>query len=139
MFCHAESARGGRSISAVVRLEVRADCGGAALAVGLVYDPIYLEHDNAQHPENAERLRAVVRLLTESGLSARLCSLAARDATIDELAFIHDRDYVDSVRQAAERGDVWMDPDTYVCRRSYDAALRAAGGCLVAVDAVVAG
>ena len=108
-------------------------------AVGLVYDPLYLEHDNAHHPENAERLRAVVRLLEESGLPARLCSLAARDAAVDELAFIHDRDYVDSVRQAAERGDVWMDPDTYVCHRSYDAALRAAGGCLVAVDAVMAG
>jgi acetoin utilization deacetylase AcuC-like enzyme len=108
-------------------------------AVGLVYDPLYLEHDNASHPENAERLRAVVRLLEESSLLSRLRSLAARDATIDELAYIHDRDYVDSVRQAAQRGEVWMDPDTYVCHRSYDAAIRAAGGCLAAVDAILAG
>ena len=108
-------------------------------AVGLLYDPLYLEHDNAGHPENAGRLRAVVRLLEESGLSSRLCSLPARDATVDELAFIHDPDYIEFVRETAGRGEVWMDPDTYVCHRSYEAAIRAAGGCLAAVDAVLAG
>ena len=109
-------------------------------AVGLVYDPLYLEHDSAHHPENAERLRAVTSLLEESGLCSRLHAVAARDATVDEIAFIHDRDYVDTVRQVAQSGgESWMDPDTYVCHRSYDAALRAAGGCLAAVDAVLSG
>ena len=46
-------------------------------AVGLVYDPLYLEHDTGRHPENAERLRAVVRHLEQSGLSARLRPQAA--------------------------------------------------------------
>ena len=64
--------------------------------------------------------------------------MPARDVTIDELAFIHDRDYPESVRQVAGQGGIWLDPDTYVSQRSYDAALRAAGGCLAAVDAVLA-
>jgi acetoin utilization deacetylase AcuC-like enzyme len=108
-------------------------------AVGLVYDPLYLEHDTGHHPENAIRLQAVTSHLEESGLLARLRSLPARDATVDEIAFIHERDYVESVRLAAGRGGVWLDADTFVSPRSYDAALRAAGGCLAAVDAVQAG
>jgi len=108
-------------------------------AVGLVYDPIYLEHDTGHHPENAIRLQAVTGHLEESGLMARLRSVAARDATVDELAYIHESDYIDSVRWAAGRGGVWLDADTFVSPRSYDAALRAAGGGLAAVDAVLAG
>ena len=108
-------------------------------AVGLVYDPLYLEHDTGHHPENAIRLQAVTSHLEESGLLARLRSVPARDATVDEMAFIHERDYVESVRLAAGRGGVWLDADTFVSPRSYDAALRAAGGCLAAVDAVQAG
>ena len=30
--------------------------------VGLVYDPLYLEHDTGGHPENAKRLRAIIAL-----------------------------------------------------------------------------
>lgn len=108
-------------------------------AIGLVYDPLYLEHDTGRHLENAERLVAVVRHLEQSGLSARLRSLPARDATVDELAFVHDGAYVELVRQAARQGGAWLDPDTYVSPRSYDAARRAVGGCLAAVDAVLAG
>ena len=108
-------------------------------AVGLVYDPLYLEHDTGRHPEKAERLRAVVRHLEQSGVLARLRALPARDATVEELAFVHDRDHVESVRQASARGGLWLDPDTYASSRSYDAARRAAGGCLAAVDAVLAG
>ncbi len=108
-------------------------------AVGLVYDPLYLDHDTGRHPENAERLRAVIGHLEQSGLSARLRSLTARDATTDELAFVHDHDYVELVRRTAGHGRIRLDVDTVVSSRSYDAALRAAGGCLVAVDAVMAG
>jgi acetoin utilization deacetylase AcuC-like enzyme len=108
-------------------------------AVGLVYDPLYLEHDTGHHPENAIRLQAVTSHLEESGLLARLRSLPARDATVDEVTYVHERDYVESVRWAAGRGGVWLDADTFVSPRSYDAALRSTGGCLAAVDAVQAG
>ena len=109
------------------------------LAVGLVYDPLYLEHDTGSHPENASRLTAILSLLRESGLAARLKPIEARDATVDELTVVHAREMVDFVRAAAERGGAWADPDTYISPRSYQAALRAAGGCLAAVDGVMTG
>ena len=59
--------------------------------------------------------------------------------TLDELAYVHERQQVESVRQAVDQGGRWLDPDTRVSPGSFDAALRAAGGCLAAVDAVLAG
>ena len=38
------------------------------MAIGFLYDPLYLEHDTGQHPENAGRLRAVVARLQALGL-----------------------------------------------------------------------
>ena len=105
--------------------------------VGLVYDPLYLWHDTGAHPESALRLTAVMHTLTEAGLTSRLTLLPARDATEEEVAMVHDMDYIHSVRSTAERGGAWADPDTYISPRSYDAALRAAGGCLAATDAAL--
>jgi acetoin utilization deacetylase AcuC-like enzyme len=115
------------------------DAESSRTTVGLVYDPLYLEHDEPSHPENARRLRAVTSLLEEAGLVRRLESLSARDATQEELEWIHTPDHVERVRRWAESGGAWADPDTYICSRSYDAALRAAGGCMAAAEAILPG
>jgi acetoin utilization deacetylase AcuC-like enzyme len=107
--------------------------------VGLVYDPLYLWHDTGVHPESALRLTAVMHVLTEAGLTSHLVPLTARDATVDEIAMVHEPSYIASIHQMAERGGAWADPDTYISPRSYDAALRAAGGALSATDAVLDG
>src|SRR5581483_4727734 len=105
--------------------------------VGFLYDPLFLEHDTGSHPENAGRLRATMALLEESGVLGRLRRLDARDATPEELALVHDPRYVAAVRRAAAEGGGWADPDTLITPRSYDAAVRAAGAVLAAVDAVM--
>jgi acetoin utilization deacetylase AcuC-like enzyme len=106
--------------------------------VGYVYDPIYLEHDVAGHPESSGRLEAIVSHLESSGVLGRLEKLPARDATEDDLALVHSRALVEQVRAAAS-GSQWLDPDTYAVPRSFPAALRAAGGVLAATDAVLGG
>jgi acetoin utilization deacetylase AcuC-like enzyme len=105
--------------------------------VGLVYDPLYLWHDTGAHPESALRLTAIMHVLTEAGLTARLVPLAARDATVEEVAMVHSERYIASIRDMAEHGGAWADPDTYISPRSYDVALRAGGGCIEATDAVL--
>jgi len=107
--------------------------------VGLVYDPLYLEHDTDGHPENAERLRAIMALLEESGLRSSLTPIAADDATQADLELVHQPEMIRWVRGRIEAGDRALDMDTAVSARSYEAALRAAGGCLRATDAVLAG
>ena len=80
-----------------------------------------------------------MHLLTEAGIIGRLKLLPPRDATTDEIAMVHDPDYIAQVRYIADSGGGWADPDTFISPRSYDAALRAAGGCLAATDAVLRG
>jgi acetoin utilization deacetylase AcuC-like enzyme len=108
-------------------------------AVGFVYDELYLEHRTGSHPENGQRLIATMALLEECGLLARLHRIAARDATVDELALVHPPAYVEALRSVAERGGGWVDPDTLITPRSYEVAVRVVGGTLAALDAVVAG
>lgn len=109
------------------------------MKVGLIYDSLYLEHDVQSHPENARRLRAVMSLLEEAALVRRLEAPPARDATTEELEWVHTPEHIANVRAWAEAGGAWADPDTYICDRSYDAALRAAGGCLTATEGVLDG
>jgi acetoin utilization deacetylase AcuC-like enzyme len=107
--------------------------------VGLVYDPLYLEHDTGGHPENAKRLRAIMALLDESGLRSELTPVPADDATEDDLELVHRREMIHWVREQIAAGEQALDMDTVVSARSFEAALRAAGGCLRATDAVLAG
>ena len=107
--------------------------------VGCVYDPVFLEHGTPGHPESPARLQAILSLLEESGLCEKLVEVEARDAAAADLELVHSYELIAKVRGLAAEGGGWLDPDTYVVPRSYDAALRAAGGVLAAVDAVLAG
>jgi acetoin utilization deacetylase AcuC-like enzyme len=109
------------------------------MKVGLVYDPIYLEHDTGGHVENASRLREVMGLLEREGVLGRLVALQPRPATPDELAQVHTREYIAHIESAAHRGGGWLDADTVMSSASYNAALYAAGGAIVAVESVLGG
>lgn len=105
--------------------------------IGFVYDPIVLEHDTGEHPENGRRMTATMALLEESGLLAKLRRIDTRAASPEELALVHDPRYVAAVRRAAVEGGGWVDPDTLITPRSYEVAAHVAGGTLNALDAVM--
>jgi acetoin utilization deacetylase AcuC-like enzyme len=109
------------------------------MTTGLVYDPIYLEHDTGDHVENPRRLVDAMSYLKATGIKERLISLPARPASLEELEMIHAPEYVSYVKSKAENGGGWLDPDTVMSPKSYEAALYAAGGVLVAVEAVIKG
>jgi len=109
------------------------------MKVGLVYDPIYLEHDTGDHVENSQRLVAVMSYLKETGIKEKLTCLPPRPALLEELKMIHAPEYISYVKSKAEKGGGWLDPDTVMSPRSYEAALYAAGGLLVAVEEVMKG
>ncbi len=104
-----------------------------------VYDPIYLEHNLPSHPENARRLKRILGTLEDEGMLARLRLLEPRPATVEELQRVHTPEHIGRVRRMAQAGGGYLDPDTYVSPRSFDAALMAAGGVVRAVEAVLAG
>jgi acetoin utilization deacetylase AcuC-like enzyme len=104
-----------------------------------VYDPVYLEHDLPSHPENARRLRHILSTLEDEGMLARLKLLEPRPATTAELQRVHTARHLEQVHRVAQAGGGYLDPDTYVASRSFDAALMAAGGVVLAVEEVLVG
>lgn len=109
------------------------------MSVGFVYDPIFLEHDTGTHPENAGRMTATITLLEECGLLDKLTRIPARAAAADEIALAHAPRYVAAVREAAEAGGGWVDPDTLITPHSFHVAAHVVGGTLNALDAVMQG
>jgi len=107
--------------------------------VGFCLDPVFLEHDAGPgHPERPERLAAVERGLREAGLAKALVPFAARAATREELLRVHTAAHVDRLAAAAGRR-VRLDPDTAMSPRSHEAAVRAAGATIAAVEHVLDG
>jgi acetoin utilization deacetylase AcuC-like enzyme len=107
------------------------------MKAGLVYDPIYLEHGTGDHVENARRLIDAMSHLKETGIRERLISLPARAASLEELEMIHAPEYISHVKSKAEKGGGWLDPDTVMSAKSYEAAVYAAGGLTMATEAVI--
>jgi acetoin utilization deacetylase AcuC-like enzyme len=103
----------------------------------LFHHPLSLEHDTgAGHPERPERIAAIER------------ELAARDwlgwdvrespaVALEVLHAVHPAAYVTTIRELCEAGGGWIDADTVVSARSYEAALRASGGACAMVDALL--
>lgn len=106
----------------------------------LIYSDIYLDHNTGMHPENKMRLENTMAYLRRKkwiDSPGKLTLLPPRQATIDELAHIHNKNYILSVQKVAEQGYGYLDPDTPVSAKSYEAALFAAGGVLTAADKVM--
>jgi acetoin utilization deacetylase AcuC-like enzyme len=109
------------------------------MAVGYVYHPIYLRHDTGQHVEVAARLEAIISYLERTGLKSKLTPIEPRPATVDEIALVHQKQYIKGIEEKAAGGGGWLDPDTVMSADSYQAALYAAGGVIRAVEAVMGG
>ena len=105
--------------------------------VGIVYDPVFLEHDTGTHVENAQRLVETLSLIEKSELKDKLTWISPRPATIEELSRVHSGEYINQVEQKCQAGGGWLDADTIVSKGSFKAALYAAGAALTAVDAVM--
>ena len=98
-------------------------------------------HDTGPgHPENARRLFAIEDQFVASGLDQVLRYVDAPMVSDEQLLRAHPREYVESIRAAIpESGYARLDPDTVVGPKSLDAAYRAAGAVVAAVDLVIGG
>jgi acetoin utilization deacetylase AcuC-like enzyme len=103
----------------------------------LYTDPVFLDHDTGQHPETAERLRAIGSMLDETGLRGRCTPGQFTPLDPEALRTVHSPRVVERVRQTTEVGGGRLDADTIVSPASYNVGLAAAGACVAAVDAVL--
>ena len=107
--------------------------------VGWHTDDAHLAHEVPGHPERPERVAAIRGELERSGIAPRLAPIGERTATDAELQLVHHPRLIDLLRQLDAAGGAQLDPDTAVLTGSVEAAARAVGGALNAVDAVLAG
>ena len=97
--------------------------------------PACLEHAaGIGHPERPERVEAAVQGIRDAGLGDDVVWVEPREATVDELALVHERGYVEALQRFCERGGGTLDMDTSAVPESWTAALIAAGSGLDAVE-----
>jgi len=95
--------------------------------------PSAFEHDAGPgHPERPDRLSAVLRGVSSSGLE--VVQVESPEIARDDLTLTHRPAYIEMIEAVCSAGGGALDPDTVVSQRSMRAALTAAGGVLRLVD-----
>jgi len=104
----------------------------------LVTHPACLDHlTPLGHPERPERLRAIESALEIEKFQS-LARVEAPRAPLNVIALCHPRDYITQISEAIPTlGIVHLDADTSMSPGTFEAALRAAGGAMHAVDEVM--
>ena len=105
----------------------------------LYYDPLFLQHDTGDHPENAGRIIPAARHLNLVAMHFGCIRPAWEPLSAEALTRVHSSEYVESVRNLAESGGGILDQDTVLSARSFDVACAAAGAVCDAVDKVITG
>jgi len=107
---------------------------------GIVKDSRYLQHSaGAFHPESPERLAAVYEMLDNPNISWKYSHIEPREASREEIAYVHTLPYIDSIACTAGKSCTFLDPDTVASAETYEIAKLAVGGVLNAIDAVMTG
>jgi acetoin utilization deacetylase AcuC-like enzyme len=107
------------------------------MAVLFVTHPQFLDHQTGVgHPERPARLTAVEQGAERSGLADELVRVAAGEASVADLERVHTPTYIGALERFCHSGGGRLDADTTVVPGSWEAALRAAGAGLTAVDAL---
>jgi acetoin utilization deacetylase AcuC-like enzyme len=94
-------------------------------------------HDGGPyHPERPGRIEAVMAGIGDLHLGDDLVTVAPEPADLADLARAHSTSYLDELEGFCARGGGDLDPDTFAGVDSWDAARRAAGAGLAALDAL---
>jgi acetoin utilization deacetylase AcuC-like enzyme len=92
------------------------------------------------HPEQPARVAVIADELRARGLHDFLAHYDAPRATDDQLARVHPEAYIEYIRSKSPAAGLEpLDPDTAMCPETLEAALRAAGANVLAVDLVMSG
>ncbi len=108
-------------------------------SIAFVYDQVYLNHRTpAGHPERADRLTRVVHHLQRSSVWEDLQQVEPVAAPLEMVEQVHTRDHINLIRDVSRSGGGILDRgDTHASRDSFDVALRAVGGVMTGIDAVL--
>lgn len=97
-----------------------------------------MKHDaGAFHPEKKERLSVTMAHLEDTGIIDSLVRLIPEEASEDSLMLCHDKEHVSFIKELSLAGGGPIDMDTLVRPQTYDIARLAAGGEILAAEAIM--
>jgi acetoin utilization deacetylase AcuC-like enzyme len=106
------------------------------VSLTLFTSPIFADHLTPPgHPDRVERFE-VMQVVAAEFRQRGVAVETPRPATDDEIARIHERDYITLIRETAGRATA-LDPDTFTSPHTWEAACLAAGAAIGAVDRVL--
>ena len=116
------------------------------MATLLLTHPVFVEHDTGPgHPERADRMRAIDKVLAHESYNALERAVAPLREDVEEAILrTHPADHIARIKDAAktaetESRNIHLDGDTVMSPASLEASLRAVSAGLDAVDAVMEG
>ena len=119
------------------------------MATGVLWHEKYMWHDTGsgaatnvepgEHFENPDTKRRMKNLMDLSGITDQLVRLEPRLATEDELRRFHTDAYINQIRKQSDAFGGFAGPQTPFGKGSYEIAKLAAGGTIVATEAVLSG
>jgi len=111
------------------------------MATGYISHPDFSKHEmGSYHPESPERLDAIDDQLILSRIDDFLTHIEAPLATESQIQLVHDHALIQYLKEhSPQTGYFEIDGDTSMNPHTYQAALRAAGACIAAVDAIMQG
>ena len=106
------------------------------MTTAFIWEEIFTKHDMGDfHPESPSRLFVIKEILNSEKFSDKLKKISAEPASLEEIALVHDEDYIKGVELAKGRSVV-LDPDTSTSPDSYMAAITAVGGVIKLANAI---
>ncbi|HJT65677.1 MAG TPA: histone deacetylase [Pyrinomonadaceae bacterium] len=111
------------------------------MTTAIIHHPVFREHDTGPgHPETPSRYQVVMDALKrDAELWARLVEVQAREAARGDIQAAHSPQLYKHVERVVAEGIGYLDADTIVSMRSFDAARHAAGAPCQAIDLIMKG
>ena len=89
----------------------------------IVRDERYARHlEGVPHLESPKRVKAIHSVLNDPSLNGRWREVEAREASPEELAWVHRPEYIERVASSAGKPLTSFDLDTQATGESYDVA-----------------
>ena len=106
------------------------------MLIGIISHKDCLMHEMGEtHPKSPNRIKVIHDALKHSDMDEYLHFYEAPLADRQQLQLVHDKDYIDFIFDASpDEGYVALDPDVLMNPYTLQAALRAAGSGIMAVD-----
>lgn len=109
--------------------------------LAFISHPDCLLHEMGEsHPEQPARITVIDQAIKQANLNCELKKFLAPLTTYDQILRVHDANYINSIFIHAPKSGVYiLDADTQMNSYSLQAALRAAGAVVKAVDLLMSG